>query len=995
MDPQLQDLIIQMQELIRTLKSTSGTSASGSTVKGTGPASDKTVNSLINALGKLAVKLDGTKRTRAEEEKAMKRFTADVNRASTAQEKQAEAIKKEIEKRKEAALRSKMTAEEIAKREKDLADEKKKIFDDEKKAAKQRELDKKTEAVRGVAQAKSSSQQLFDTYSTLGSGTDLLKTRFFDLAGSSMGGQVALRALAAGAEGAVKSLSAYSTALYNGERGAEVSAKALTELASPVLKLMDTIGLIVQIGSFFVPGGLLAKGLTAAIGGLISLGSKAGEAALKFNELAAKQSDKLFKSFNELSQAGISTAQGMDGVLPLMQTLGMTVAEMDEFNKLITSNSSKLSLLGATAEGGAQAFSKVAGGLVKSDLGRQLELLGITTKDQRESALAYMNIQARTGQLELKSTRQLIDESGKFAKELDLSARLTGQTRKEQEQAREANLAESRYRAALYSARQRGDEDEIARLEKAGTMAAMLRGIGLETQATGTLQFAAGRGAMTTPESIQAAMQLGLANVLNDPSISAVQALQQGLGNAKGQLDYLADTNAYIGEVAAIQGDIPKTLDAIQRLENIQKAAIAAGFTGPEGVAKFMQTEQGRRMLPSKTTQQMVDAGRRQQSAAMMMDSVVDSFNGAATINELAATKFQEAVDLFASTVGAKAPTGGTYNTAPTTTPTPTAPPLPPGPLPSGSTGTGLDMGGSEIMDAARAGAEARRANLTTEQASIRAMDNAIASTANRTSALLNYIGQIEGRGNYNILQGGSTKQDLTQMSVAQVMEYQRKMPGMGHESSAAGKYQIVRPTLEGLVKQGVVKPEEKFDAATQDKLATALMKNRGLDKYLTGSMTPESFANNLSKEWASLPTQTGQSAYAGVGSNKSLVSRDSFMQMLKSQAGEKFAGSVTKYPSTAPEKFAGSVTKYPSIAPRPMSTIPLPDSSVTPPGASALGSSSTSAIAEDIARQAAMAAQKSGTTSDPQMISLMSELVSLQRASNSTAARMLQLSSA
>ena len=126
MDPQLQDLIIQMQELIRTLKSTSGTSASGSTVKGTGPASDKTVNSLINALGKLSVKLDGTKRTRAEEEKAMKRFTADVNRASTAQEKQAEAIKKEIEKRKEAALRSKMTADEIAKREKDLADEKKK-----------------------------------------------------------------------------------------------------------------------------------------------------------------------------------------------------------------------------------------------------------------------------------------------------------------------------------------------------------------------------------------------------------------------------------------------------------------------------------------------------------------------------------------------------------------------------------------------------------------------------------------------------------------------------------------------------------------------------------------------------------------------------------------------------------------------------------------------------------------------------------------------------
>ena len=92
MDQQLQDLVDQMRDLVKTLKSTSGTAGTASTGMG-----DRAVTQLINALGQLATKLDGTTRSRAEEMQAMKRFAANVNRATTQQEKQQQAIDKNLQ----------------------------------------------------------------------------------------------------------------------------------------------------------------------------------------------------------------------------------------------------------------------------------------------------------------------------------------------------------------------------------------------------------------------------------------------------------------------------------------------------------------------------------------------------------------------------------------------------------------------------------------------------------------------------------------------------------------------------------------------------------------------------------------------------------------------------------------------------------------------------------------------------------------------------------
>jgi muramidase (phage lysozyme) len=163
---------------------------------------------------------------------------------------------------------------------------------------------------------------------------------------------------------------------------------------------------------------------------------------------------------------------------------------------------------------------------------------------------------------------------------------------------------------------------------------------------------------------------------------------------------------------------------------------------------------------------------------------------------------------------------------------------------------------------------------------------------------ILDFIAKKESGGDYNKQVGGRTDVELTKMSIAEVMDYQKSMKSQGMESTALGKYQVISKTLAGLVQKGVVSPTDKFDAATQEKIGMALLEGRGFSKYKSGGLSADEFADNLAKEWAALPTQSGKSHYAGVGSNKSLVSRESLMSQLQQGAnGGVFAGPAGGYP--------------------------------------------------------------------------------------------------
>ena len=147
-------------------------------------------------------------------------------------------------------------------------------------------------------------------------------------------------------------------------------------------------------------------------------------------------------------------------------------------------------------------------------------------------------------------------------------------------------------------------------------------------------------------------------------------------------------------------------------------------------------------------------------------------------------------------------------------------------------------------------------------------------------------------RNNQNWILTGRTFDEVRALGRSQVTTYKER-------SSAIGGYQFITATLDSLKSSLGLTGKELFDVAFQDDLAIALMIRRGLMKYLRGELSAEAFANNLAKEWASLPVVTpikgasrqlkaGQSYYAGDGLNKALTTPGvviSHLRALKAQS--------------------------------------------------------------------------------------------------------------
>ena len=154
---------------------------------------------------------------------------------------------------------------------------------------------------------------------------------------------------------------------------------------------------------------------------------------------------------------------------------------------------------------------------------------------------------------------------------------------------------------------------------------------------------------------------------------------------------------------------------------------------------------------------------------------------------------------------------------------------------------------------------------------------------------LLNVIAKGESRGNYNAYFGNPANQEVnfTNMSLAEVLTWQKEYIQQGSPSNAVGRYQIIHPTLEGLITQLKLDTAMIFDEALQDRLAITLMEGRGSIQFIENKVSAEDLAHNLSKEWAALPRVTGDapesSFYANDGLNKSQIDSKTILGAIKS----------------------------------------------------------------------------------------------------------------
>lgn len=150
-----------------------------------------------------------------------------------------------------------------------------------------------------------------------------------------------------------------------------------------------------------------------------------------------------------------------------------------------------------------------------------------------------------------------------------------------------------------------------------------------------------------------------------------------------------------------------------------------------------------------------------------------------------------------------------------------------------------------------------------------------------RYDPLLNLIGKSEGtdKGDgynetlgYGAYTGGDV--NLVGMSLNEIETLQNKMlahPKNYLNSSAVGRYQIIRTTLRSIRTKLGIDGHEKFDKEMQDRMGKYLLGVRGIDKYIAGTITENEMITNLSKEWASLPQPNGKGYYGGQNASVSV----------------------------------------------------------------------------------------------------------------------------
>lgn len=139
---------------------------------------------------------------------------------------------------------------------------------------------------------------------------------------------------------------------------------------------------------------------------------------------------------------------------------------------------------------------------------------------------------------------------------------------------------------------------------------------------------------------------------------------------------------------------------------------------------------------------------------------------------------------------------------------------------------------------------------------------------------LLDLIGFTEGTDkgdgydetlNYGKYTGGDV--DLVHMTLDEVDRLQTGMlrhPKNYLNSSAVGRYQIVRTTLRDIKQKLKLTGDEHFDAEMQDRMGCFLLGKRGIDDWLAGRKTDDAMLTSLAQEWASLPKPDGFGYYGG-----------------------------------------------------------------------------------------------------------------------------------
>jgi len=297
-------------------------------------------------------------------------------------------------------------------------------------------------------------------------------------------------------------------------------------------------------------------------------------------EILAKYQEQQLKAYQSMSSAGVNFGGSLNAMKLASLEYGMT---MEQFSNVMKENGKAFALMGPTVEAGKNQFLKMNKELINGDIGLQLKNLGLTAEDISNGFAGFIQMQGGLGATQIKDQKALEESFHNYTNELDMMTRLTGETRKEQQDAQAQLKNDAVFQNELSKLVASGKINEANQLKFLGEQA-KIKGAGAFDNLIGTLTntqpvTAAGR-AWAGVQSEQTRLQGESVKLALEGKLNSQQAVKSQLE----QQAAMAKTTTAFGASASVNA----------RMNNEYTEAMTAGLKAESNVRlKGLNTQEG------------------------------------------------------------------------------------------------------------------------------------------------------------------------------------------------------------------------------------------------------------------------------------------------------------------------------------------------------------------------------------------------------------------
>jgi hypothetical protein len=235
--------------------------------------------------------------------------------------------------------------------------------------------------------------------------------------------------------------------------------KGITGTFNILSNLLGSLGNIIgsTVGSFqkflamTTTGTMKFSDLSKIIGDLVTsvpvFGSILGSVVGVFTNLI-QYSEQLLVVYRNISDVGASFGGNL---FEMAQTAYNSMLTLDEFQNIIKQNSTILTAIGPGLDAGFRKFGEINRLLIGpgSPYSRAILSLGVTASESAEMLATYINIHGSLNRESLRNNNVVAASVSNMIKEIDLWAKITGQSRKDAEKALASESLNSQFKMFL------------------------------------------------------------------------------------------------------------------------------------------------------------------------------------------------------------------------------------------------------------------------------------------------------------------------------------------------------------------------------------------------------------------------------------------------------------------------------------------------------------------------------------------------------------------